>query len=154
MGMGSLSEKEAWFSGTLLIPQTGYWTKPSSQLQANDTETEYLNFYKNGAVGPEYLNTLQPSLLSPTTSNGISPITSNGLTPTANSLFPMFNGLPSPSSNGLYPTSNSSLHCVQKYQPQNSIDNPDYQQDFTPSVKTHANGHIPATENTEYLGPN
>uniref|UniRef100_A0A8C7SMC7 Receptor protein-tyrosine kinase n=1 Tax=Oncorhynchus mykiss TaxID=8022 RepID=A0A8C7SMC7_ONCMY len=32
-----------------------------------------------------------------------------------------------------------------------SNDNPDYQQDFTPSVKTHANGHIPAAENTEYL---
>uniref|UniRef100_A0A8C8J8Y8 Receptor protein-tyrosine kinase n=1 Tax=Oncorhynchus tshawytscha TaxID=74940 RepID=A0A8C8J8Y8_ONCTS len=64
-------------------------------------QTEYLNCYKNEAVGPEYLNTLH--------------------------------------SNGLSPTSN---------------DNPDYQQDFTPSVKTHANGHIPAAENTEYLGPN
>lgn len=126
-------------------------------ISSDDTETEYLNCYKNEAVGPEYLNTLQPSLLSPTTSpttsNGISPITSSGLTTTANSLFPMFNGLSSPSSNGLSPTSNGGLHCVQKYLPPNSIDNPDYQQDFTPSVKTHANGHIPATENTEYLGP-
>uniref|UniRef100_A0A8C8IUX8 Receptor protein-tyrosine kinase n=1 Tax=Oncorhynchus tshawytscha TaxID=74940 RepID=A0A8C8IUX8_ONCTS len=85
-------------------------------ISSDDTETEYLNCYKNEAVGPEYLNTLH--------------------------------------SNGLSPTSNGGLHCVQKYQPPNSIDNPDYQQDFTPSVKTHANGHIPAAENTEYLGPN
>lgn len=42
---------------------------------------------------------------------------------------------------------------TQKYAPQNSIDNPDYQQDFTPTFKTHTNGHIPAAENTEYLGP-
>uniref|UniRef100_A0A4W5N1M4 Receptor protein-tyrosine kinase n=1 Tax=Hucho hucho TaxID=62062 RepID=A0A4W5N1M4_9TELE len=81
-------------------------------ISSDDTEAEYLNCYKNGAVGPEYLNTLQPSLLSPTTSNGIS----NGLNPT----------------------------------PQNSIVNPDYQQDFTPSIKTH----IPAAENAEYVGPN
>uniref|UniRef100_A0A8C7UHG7 Receptor protein-tyrosine kinase n=1 Tax=Oncorhynchus mykiss TaxID=8022 RepID=A0A8C7UHG7_ONCMY len=67
-------------------------------ISSDDTEAEYLNCYKNGAVGPEYLNTLQPSLLSPTTSN----------------------------------------------------DNPDYQQDFTPSIKTH----IPAAENAEYVGPN
>uniref|UniRef100_A0A8C8J5R6 Receptor protein-tyrosine kinase n=1 Tax=Oncorhynchus tshawytscha TaxID=74940 RepID=A0A8C8J5R6_ONCTS len=64
-------------------------------ISSDDAEAEYLNCYKNGAVGPEYLNTLQPSLLSPTTSN----------------------------------------------------DNPDYQQDFTPSIKTH----IPAAE---YVGPN
>lgn len=107
-------------------------------ISSDDTEAEYLNCYKNGAVGPEYLNTLQPSLLSPTTSNG--------LNPTANGHSPISNGL-------LSPTSNGGLHRVQKNQPQNSIDNPDYQQDFTPSVKTHANGHIPATENTEYLGP-
>uniref|UniRef100_A0A674ANB5 Receptor protein-tyrosine kinase n=1 Tax=Salmo trutta TaxID=8032 RepID=A0A674ANB5_SALTR len=71
-------------------------------ISSDDTEAEYLNCYKNGAVGPEYLNTLQPSLLSSTTSNGI------------------------------------------------SNDNPDYQQDFTPSIKTH----IPAAENAEYVGPN
>ncbi|XP_034412013.1 epidermal growth factor receptor [Cyclopterus lumpus] len=42
---------------------------------------------------------------------------------------------------------------VQRCQAQNSMDNPDYQQDFTPTFKTHANGHIPAAENAEYLGP-
>uniref|UniRef100_A0A8C5CWQ0 receptor protein-tyrosine kinase n=1 Tax=Gadus morhua TaxID=8049 RepID=A0A8C5CWQ0_GADMO len=41
----------------------------------------------------------------------------------------------------------------QKHRQQNSMDNPDYQQDFTPTFKTHANGHIPLVENTEYLGP-
>uniref|UniRef100_A0A8C9Z464 Receptor protein-tyrosine kinase n=1 Tax=Sander lucioperca TaxID=283035 RepID=A0A8C9Z464_SANLU len=70
-------------------------------ISSDDTETEYLNCFKNGAYGPEYLNEVH----------------------------------------------------IQKYQPQNSIDNPDYQQDFTPTFKTHANGHIPAAENTEYLGP-
>ncbi|KAF3858123.1 hypothetical protein F7725_011324 [Dissostichus mawsoni] len=49
--------------------------------------------------------------------------------------------------------SNGTVHSVQKYQPQNSMDNPDYQYDFTPAFKTHANGHIPAAENAEYLGP-
>ncbi|XP_024291711.1 epidermal growth factor receptor isoform X1 [Oncorhynchus tshawytscha] len=112
-------------------------------ISSDDAEAEYLNCYKNGAVGPEYLNTLQPSLLSPTTSNGIS----NGLNPTANGHSPISNGLLSPTSNGLSPISNGGLHHVQKNQPQNSIDNPDYQQDFTPSIKTH----IPAAE---YVGPN
>ncbi|XP_029971941.1 epidermal growth factor receptor [Salarias fasciatus] len=49
---------------------------------------------------------------------------------------------PPPPCNGLH-----------KYHPQTSMDNPDYQQDFTPSFKSHANGHIPAAENAEYLGP-
>uniref|UniRef100_A0A673BPX2 Receptor protein-tyrosine kinase n=1 Tax=Sphaeramia orbicularis TaxID=375764 RepID=A0A673BPX2_9TELE len=49
------------------------------------------------------------------------------------------------------PLISNGVHSVQKYQPQNSIDNPDYQQDFTPTFKTHANGHIPAAENAEYL---
>uniref|UniRef100_A0A3Q3RBV8 Receptor protein-tyrosine kinase n=1 Tax=Monopterus albus TaxID=43700 RepID=A0A3Q3RBV8_MONAL len=48
-------------------------------------------------------------------------------------------------------TSNGTVHSIQKYLPQNSIDNPDYQQDFSPIIKTHTNGHIPAAENTEYL---
>ncbi|KAI5608840.1 epidermal growth factor receptor precursor, partial [Silurus asotus] len=34
---------------------------------------------------------------------------------------------------------------------QNSIDNPDYQQDFFP-VGTNTNGHFPAAENSEYMG--
>lgn len=85
-------------------------------IPSEDTETEYLNCFKDGASGPEYLNEIQsPAILSP--------------------------------------TSNGTVHSVQKYQPQNSIDNPDYQQDFTPTLKTHTNGHIPAAENTEYLGP-
>lgn len=50
-------------------------------------------------------------------------------------------------------TSNGTLHNIQKYHPQTSMDNPDYQQDFTPVFKTHTNGHIPAAENAEYLGP-
>ncbi|KAJ8012241.1 hypothetical protein DPEC_G00066640, partial [Dallia pectoralis] len=111
-------------------------------ISSDDTETEYLNCYKKGGGEPEYLNTFQPSLLSHTT-NGISSITSNGLAATANNLPPMSSDLPS----------NGGLHGIQKYQPQNSIDNPDYQQDFSPT-KSHANGHIPAAENAEYLGPN
>ncbi|KAM6920355.1 epidermal growth factor receptor [Lycodopsis pacificus] len=85
-------------------------------ISSDDTETEYLNCFKNEAVEPEYLNEI--------TSPAILPLTSNG-----------------------------TVHSVQKYHPQNSIDNPDYQQDFTPTFKTHSNGHIPAAENTEYLGP-
>ncbi len=61
------------------------------------------------------------------------------------------NEIPSPAILPL--TSNGTVHSIQKYQPQNSIDNPDYQQDFTPTFKTHTNGHIPAAENAEYLGP-
>uniref|UniRef100_A0A8C4H5U2 Receptor protein-tyrosine kinase n=1 Tax=Dicentrarchus labrax TaxID=13489 RepID=A0A8C4H5U2_DICLA len=85
-------------------------------ISSDDTETEYLNCFKNGNSGPEYLNDVP----SPAIPLGIS---------------------------------NGTVHSIQKYQPQNSIDNPDYQQDFTPTFKTHANGHIPAAENAEYLGP-
>ncbi|XP_016368297.1 epidermal growth factor receptor-like isoform X1 [Sinocyclocheilus rhinocerous] len=42
---------------------------------------------------------------------------------------------------------------VQGFNPQNSMDNPDYQQDFCPlELKTHTNGHLPAAENAEYMG--
>ncbi|XP_037643716.1 epidermal growth factor receptor [Sebastes umbrosus] len=85
-------------------------------ISSDDTETEYLNCFKNGTNGPEYLNEVPSPAILPLTSNG-------------------------------------TVHSIQKYQPQNSIDNPDYQQDFTPTFKTHANGHIPAAENVEYLGP-
>ncbi|XP_035025163.2 epidermal growth factor receptor [Hippoglossus stenolepis] len=85
-------------------------------ISSDDTETEYLNCYKNGDSGHEYLNDLAPRAILPITSNG-------------------------------------TAHCIQKYHPQNSIDNPDYQQDFNPFFKSHANGHIPAAENAEYLGP-
>uniref|UniRef100_A0A8C2IZ74 Receptor protein-tyrosine kinase n=1 Tax=Cyprinus carpio TaxID=7962 RepID=A0A8C2IZ74_CYPCA len=41
----------------------------------------------------------------------------------------------------------------QGFNPQNSMDNPDYQQDFCPlELKTHTNGHLPAAENAEYMG--
>uniref|UniRef100_A0A669BFG7 Receptor protein-tyrosine kinase n=1 Tax=Oreochromis niloticus TaxID=8128 RepID=A0A669BFG7_ORENI len=85
-------------------------------ISSDHTETEYLNYFKNGAAGPEYLN----EILSP----AVLPLTSNG-----------------------------TVHSIEKYLPQQSIDNPDYQQDFTPTFKTHTNGHIPAAENAEYLGP-
>ncbi|MEQ2232391.1 hypothetical protein ILYODFUR_010767 [Ilyodon furcidens] len=85
-------------------------------ISSDDTESEYLNYFKNGSNGPEYLNEL-------------------------------------PASNTLPFNSNNLAHSGQNYRPQNSIDNPDYQQDFTPTFKTHANGHIPAAENVEYLGP-
>uniref|UniRef100_A0A668AWW5 Receptor protein-tyrosine kinase n=1 Tax=Myripristis murdjan TaxID=586833 RepID=A0A668AWW5_9TELE len=86
-------------------------------ISSDDTETEYLNCFKNEASGPEYLNEFQRS--------------------------PAI----------LLPTVNGTVHSTQKYKPQNSIDNPDYQQDFTPTFKAHTNGHIPAAENAEYLGP-
>lgn len=37
------------------------------------------------------------------------------------------------------------------YSAQNSMDNPDYQQDFCP-VRVKPNGHLPAAQNSEYLG--
>lgn len=85
-------------------------------ISSDDTESEYLNCFKNGTMEPEYLNEVPSS-----------------------AIFPF--------------TSNNTVHSIQKYQPQSSIDNPDYQQDFTPTFKSHTNGHIPAAENTEYLGP-
>jgi len=83
-------------------------------ISSDNTETEYLNCFKNGANGPEYLNEFPSPAIFPLASNGMD---------------------------------------IQKYQLQNSMDNPDYQQDFTPTFKTHTNGHIPAAENAEYLGP-
>lgn len=85
-------------------------------ISSDDTESEYLNCFKNGTIHPEYLNEVPSS-----------------------SSFPF--------------SPNSIVRNTQRYGPQNSIDNPDYQQDFTPTFKTHTNGHIPAAENTEYLGP-
>ncbi|XP_077412016.1 epidermal growth factor receptor isoform X2 [Vanacampus margaritifer] len=73
-------------------------------------ESEYLNCFKNGPNGPEYLNEF------PSHTNG-------------------------------------EIHAVHKYKAQNSIDNPDYQQSFTPTFKARMNGHLPAAENAEYLGP-
>ncbi|XP_051944362.1 epidermal growth factor receptor isoform X2 [Hippocampus zosterae] len=48
---------------------------------------------------------------------------------------------------------NGELHAIHKYKLQNSIDNPDYQQSFTPSFKARMNGHLPSAENAEYVGP-
>lgn len=85
-------------------------------ISSDDTESEYLNCFKNGTIQPEYLNEVPSSSSFPFAPNNV-------------------------------------VKNAQKYAPQNSIDNPDYQQDFTPTFKTHTNGHIPAAENTEYLGP-
>lgn len=85
-------------------------------VSSDDTESEYLNAFKNGTIQPEYLNDV-------------------------------------PSSSSFAFTPNNRVKNTQRYAPQNSIDNPDYQQDFTPTFKTHTNGHIRAAENTEYLGP-
>uniref|UniRef100_A0A4W6C5J2 Receptor protein-tyrosine kinase n=1 Tax=Lates calcarifer TaxID=8187 RepID=A0A4W6C5J2_LATCA len=98
--------------------------------------TDYMN--QNGVsdmMNPIYQHPGPPRTLLPTT-NG-----TNGAE--------YLNEVPAPAILPL--TSNGTVHSIQKYQPQNSIDNPDYQQDFTPTFKTHANGHIPAAENAEYL---
>eukprot|EP00066_Takifugu_rubripes_P008880 XP_003975413.1 PREDICTED: epidermal growth factor receptor [Takifugu rubripes] len=103
----------------VMNPNYKYPGPPRSVLptiSSDDTESEYLNCFKNGTIEPEYLNEV-------------------------------------PSSSGFPFTPNNVVQNMQKYAPQNSIDNPDYQQDFTPTFKTHTNGHIPAAENTEYLGP-
>ncbi|XP_068604778.1 epidermal growth factor receptor [Brachionichthys hirsutus] len=85
-------------------------------ISSDETETEYLNYFRKEVNGPEYLNEVPSGTFLPLTSNG-------------------------------------AMHNTQKYQPQNSIDNPDYQQDFTPTFISRINGHIPAAENAEYLGP-
>ncbi|XP_034038301.1 epidermal growth factor receptor [Thalassophryne amazonica] len=77
-------------------------------ISSDETEAEYLNCFKSGASGPEYLNEV-----------------------------------PSPAFLTL--SSSSKVYSFQN--------NPDHQQDFTPIFKTHTNGHIPAAENVEYLGP-
>lgn len=103
----------------VMNPNYKYPGPPRSVLptiSSDDTESEYLNCFKNGTIEPEYLNELPSSSSFPFTPNNV-------------------------------------VQNMQKYAPQNSIDNPDYQQDFTPTFKTHTNGHIPAAENTEYLGP-
>ncbi|XP_061549634.1 epidermal growth factor receptor [Phycodurus eques] len=73
-------------------------------------ESEYLNCFKNGLNGPEYLNEF--------------PCRPNG-----------------------------TIHAVHKYKPQNSIDNPDYQQSFTPTFKALMNGNLTGATNAQYLGP-
>uniref|UniRef100_A0A8C1MXT9 Receptor protein-tyrosine kinase n=1 Tax=Cyprinus carpio TaxID=7962 RepID=A0A8C1MXT9_CYPCA len=62
------------------------------------------------------------------------------------------------SSSALDETEEEYLNCFKSpaaagFNPQNSMDNPDYQQDFSPlELKTHTNGHLPAAENAEYMG--
>lgn len=49
--------------------------------------------------------------------------------------------------------SSQPFFSMRGFNPQNSINNPDYQQDFCPlELKTHTNGHLPAAENAEYKG--
>uniref|UniRef100_A0A8C1YA62 Receptor protein-tyrosine kinase n=1 Tax=Cyprinus carpio TaxID=7962 RepID=A0A8C1YA62_CYPCA len=49
--------------------------------------------------------------------------------------------------------SSQPFFSVQGFNPKNSMDNPDYQQDFCPlELKTHTNGYLPAAENAEYMG--
>lgn len=116
------------------------------------SSTDYMN--QNGAsdlMNPVYQHPASPRTLLPTISSE----------DTETEYLNCFNNGPNgpeylnevPPTTILPLTSNGTVHSVQKYQPQNSIDNPDYQQDFTPCFKTHTNGHIPAAENTEYLGP-
>ncbi|KAK7945473.1 hypothetical protein WMY93_001201 [Mugilogobius chulae] len=82
----------------------------------------------------EYLNCFKPEPSGPEYLNQIPPVAPAPP--------------PSITSNG-----KSHNHFPQKHSTQTSMDNPDYQQDFVPLFKTHANGHVPAAENAEYLGP-
>ncbi|KAG7278395.1 hypothetical protein CRUP_038558 [Coryphaenoides rupestris] len=104
-------------------------TISSSSSSSDDTEAEYLNCFKDGAEGPEYLNEIRLQHHGHPHAHGKAP------------------------ADTISPAPNGAVCAGQKYQPQNSMDNPDYQQDFTPTFKTHANGHIPLVEYTEYLGP-
>uniref|UniRef100_A0A8C1ZMF1 Receptor protein-tyrosine kinase n=1 Tax=Cyprinus carpio TaxID=7962 RepID=A0A8C1ZMF1_CYPCA len=62
------------------------------------------------------------------------------------------------SSSALDETEEEYLNCFKSpaaagFNPKNSMDNPDYQQDFCPlELKTHTNGYLPAAENAEYMG--
>uniref|UniRef100_A0A672N1P0 receptor protein-tyrosine kinase n=1 Tax=Sinocyclocheilus grahami TaxID=75366 RepID=A0A672N1P0_SINGR len=47
--------------------------------------------------------------------------------------------------------SSQPFFSVQGFNPQSSMDNPDYQQDFCP-LELKTNGHLPAAENAEYMG--
>lgn len=49
------------------------------------------------------------------------------------------------------PTSSRKQPNGNGYIAQNSIDNPDYQQDFFP-VGSRPNGHLPTAENSDYMG--
>lgn len=94
----------------------------------DETEEEYLNCFKNPVASspptlPEYLNTSQTPLNASQT---------RLLPPSSSSLF-------RPNGHGLIG------HGI--------LNNPDYQQDFCPlGVKPKTNGHLPAAENSEYLG--
>uniref|UniRef100_A0A673K1W0 Receptor protein-tyrosine kinase n=1 Tax=Sinocyclocheilus rhinocerous TaxID=307959 RepID=A0A673K1W0_9TELE len=47
--------------------------------------------------------------------------------------------------------SSQPFFSVRGFNPQSSMDNPDYQQDFCP-LELKTNGHLPAAENAEYMG--
>ncbi|XP_031418769.1 epidermal growth factor receptor [Clupea harengus] len=94
----------------------------------DETEEEYLNCFKEPA----------------------------GATTTTTTTTPVAPEYLNTSQNGLLSLSSSSSALIgqSQFNPQNSMDNPDYQQDFFPlAVKPKLNGHhLPAAENVEYLG--
>ncbi|XP_076149623.1 epidermal growth factor receptor [Alosa pseudoharengus] len=100
----------------------------------DETEEEYLNYFKEPAGATA------------------------GVTPTApaETASPAAPEYLNTSQNGLLSLSSSELGLMDQplFNPQNSMDNPDYQQDFCPmvAVKPKLNGHLPAAENVEYLG--
>ena len=91
----------------------------------DETEEEYLNCFKEPAGATTTTTPVAPEYLN-TSQNGLLSLSS----------------------------SSSALIGQSQFNPQNSMDNPDYQQDFFPlAVKPKLNGHhLPAAENVEYLG--
>lgn len=88
----------------------------------DETEEEYLNCFRNPVTIT--CPSLAPEYLNTSHTQIFSPLTSSQKQPNGHG-----------------------------YIAQNSIDNPDYQQDFFPAgTKTKPNGHLPATENSEYMG--
>ncbi|KAL2097311.1 hypothetical protein ACEWY4_006518 [Coilia grayii] len=95
----------------------------------DETEEEYLNCFKEpagSAAGPTTAATATGPEYLNTSQNGLFSLSSSA---------------------------GSALTSRSQFNPQNSMDNPDYQQDFCPLVtKPKLNGHLPAAENVEYLG--
>lgn len=103
----------------------------------DETEEEYLNYFK------------EPAGATAEASASAAPTTTTTTTIAAPEYL-------NTSQNGLLSLSSSSgaLMDQPQFNPQNSMDNPDYQQDFCPLAlaKPKLNGHLPAAENVEYLG--
>lgn len=100
----------------------------------DETEEEYLNYFKEPA------GTAAGASASATTTT--SPAAPEYLNTSQNGLLSLS-------------SSSSALMVQPQFNPQNSMDNPDYQQDFCPLAavaKPKLNGHLPAAENVEYLG--